>query len=110
MTPAPTGINFSHDMNTTTQTAPTATKPALTPEEKKAKLDQLIIDLAGDLKPEVDKIEASPMTTQNHYGNYGALLTTVSGGNQNTANLIALALIKAGANEQGVKSAMAVFF
>ena len=92
-------------MNTpATQTAPT---PSLTPEEKKAKLDQLISDLAGDLKPEVDKIEASPKTTKDHYGRYGAILTTVSGGNR---NIIALALIKAGANENGVKSALAVFF
>ena len=98
-------------MNTTsTQTAPTTTKPALTPEEKKAKLDQLIADLAGDLAPEVKKIEASPKTTQNHYGRYGALLSMFSNGNKNSANIIALALIKAGANEQGVKSALQVFF
>jgi len=93
-------------MNTATQTAP---NPSLTPEEKKAKLDQLIIDLAGDLKPEVDKIEASPMTTQNHYGRYGAVLSTAGGGNRRYAEIIALALIKAGANEQGVKDGLRCF-
>ena len=97
-------------MNTTTTNTITEPKPVLTPEEKKAKLEQLIIELAADLAPEVKRIEASAMTTQNHYGNYGSVLTTASGGNKDYAKLIALALIKAGANANGVRSALTVFF
>ena len=77
----------------------------ITAKEKKDKTTQLIKDLAGDLKPEVDKIESSIKTTQNHYGRYMSIL---GGFNSNQINLISLALIEAGANRGGVLSALKV--
>ena len=73
------------------------------------KLQQLIDGLAEDLKETVMKIEARPMTTKDHYGDYGALLSQVSGGNKNKAGLIALALVKAGANRNGVSYGLKLF-
>ena len=81
----------------------------LTPEEKKAKLKQLITDLADDLKPEVVKIEAKLATTQHHYGNYMAFISAIAR-DKSTATIIAAALVEAGANAQGVASAMRVSY
>ena len=81
----------------------------LTTEQKQAKLDTLIKDLANDLREEVQRIEASPDTTQNHYANYGALISRLAAGNQNVAKLISLALVKAGANRLGVSNAVKLF-
>lgn len=74
-----------------------------------AKTQQLIDDLATDLKQDVARIEASPETTQHHYGDYGGLISTVANGNKAVANLIGHALIKAGANAIGVANAIKLF-
>lgn len=74
---------------------------------KNTALNELIGELANDLAPTVSAIEQSPMTTKNHYGRYMALLSEL-GDNPNHKRLIALALIDAGANQQGVKSAMQI--
>ena len=77
--------------------------------EQRTKVDELVSDFAEMLKPEVDRIEATPATTQDHYGDYGALLSTVSNGDPRTAQLLALALIKCGANRNGVSWALKLF-
>ena len=74
--------------------------------ERAAKLEKLISDLAQDLRPEVERIEKGIKTTQNNYGHYMALISTVSKGNKGLAKLLSLALVRAGANPQGVASAM----
>ena len=69
-------------------------------------LDTLISDMAGDLKELVSDIEASPKFTQNHYGRYMAVLAGVAHGDSRKGQIVALALIRAGANPAGVQSAL----
>ena len=73
------------------------------------KLEELISELAGDLKEMVQQIEARPKTTQNHYGQYMGLLSGMAK-NKGHAQIIAAALIEAGANRQGVVSALKLSF
>ena len=61
-----------------------------------------------DIKGMVASIEAKPATTRNHYGDYGAALSKLSGGRKVVAQLLGLAFIKAGANSQGVNDALNV--
>lgn len=70
-------------------------------------IEQLIENLRPELEPEVKRIEASVKVTQHHYGAYMSLIATIA---QDTAmrQLIGLALIRFGANKQGVKSAMQI--
>lgn len=72
------------------------------------KLTQLINSLADDVKPEVQRIETKLATTQNHYGDYMTLISTASNGNRQIGKVLSLALVKAGANAQGVASALKV--
>ena len=72
----------------------------------KTPLDTMIDGLVDDLKEVVLTIEKSPKTTQNHYGRYMSLLSSLSHGDARMSKIIALALIKAGANRQGVASAL----
>ena len=74
------------------------------------KLAAMIDDLAGDLKEIVTEIEASPKTTQNHYGRYMSVITMTAKGNKGMGQVIAMALIKAGASPPGVKSALSLSF
>jgi RNA binding exosome subunit len=69
-------------------------------EEQKA----ILRDIARDLEPLVRDIEDSPMTTQNHYGDYMSVLSQA--GDSDNRRFIALALIDAGANKQGVRDAL----
>lgn len=69
----------------------------------------LIADLAADFRPLVAKIESSIATTQNHYGRYGALLSSLSKGDKTVAGVIFLALQAAGANAQGLRDAFKNF-
>ena len=70
---------------------------------------QLIADLTQDLAPLVRDIEASPATTQHHYGRYGAVISQFAKGNRSAAQVIALALMKAGGNKRGVVNGLALF-
>ena len=70
---------------------------------------QLINDLANDFKPVVREIESGIKTTQNNYGRYGGLIAQLSKGDKGVANIIALALIKAGANSLGVNNGLKLF-
>lgn len=64
----------------------------------------ILKDVAIDLEPLVRDIEDSPMTTQNHYGDYMSVLSQA--GDSDNKRFIALALIDAGANKQGVRDAL----
>ena len=74
------------------------------------KLDAAVKDLAGDFKDLVAEIEASVKLTQNHYGRYMSVIGRVAQGNRQTGQIVALALVKAGANRAGVASARQVSF
>lgn len=56
--------------------------------------------VAADMRPLVQAIEAQPPTTQNHYGQYMAVLSRHA---PNTAITMALCLCMAGANRDGVR-------
>jgi hypothetical protein len=78
-------------------------------EEMRLKIEQVVDSLVPDLKPEVARIEASLAATQNRYGDYGELLTSIAP-SKSKAQIVALALIKAGANRAGVASALQCFY
>jgi len=61
--------------------------------------NKLIEDLVTELKSSVDNIEKSLPTTKNHYGDYMAMLAMFD---DNKRKVIALALVRCGANKQGV--------
>ncbi len=73
------------------------------------KLQSLIDDIAKMMAPLVKEIEDGIKTTQNNYGRYGALLSQFSKGDKSKAKVISLALIKAGANVQGVENGLKLF-
>ena len=73
-------------------------------------LDSMIEELAKDLTEVVDGIEGSMETTKDHYGRYMSLLAQLGKGNERMTQVIALALIKAGANKQGIASALKLSF
>ncbi len=75
------------------------------------KLELLVADLAKDLESAVKAIESDKIpTTRNHYGKYMHLFIAVSHGDRATAAVVRLALLKAGANPQGVNDAFAASF
>ena len=90
-------------MQTTTQPTQAQHNPA---PAASAELALLIDGLADDLRDSVKEIEKSIPSTQNHYGRYMALLGQLSGNNRRTASILAAAMIRAGANSQGVRDAM----
>lgn len=65
----------------------------------------ILKDIAKDLEPMVRDIESSAMTTKNHYGDYMSVLSLIGGDNDHK-RFMALALIDAGANKQGVRDAL----
>jgi hypothetical protein len=69
-------------------------------ETKRSGLEQL----AEDLKDYVQKTEESLPTTQNHYGEYMRFLSLFKG----SRDIIATALVMAGANRAGVASALRI--
>jgi len=71
--------------------------------------NQLIMEMAKDLEPEVTKIENKPIqTTKNNYGDYIKWVSLAT--DKAAALIIATALIKAGANKAGVQSALLAQF
>lgn len=73
-------------------------------------LDATVTAIAGDLKRIVDDIETEPIkTTQNNYGRYMNVLGLLGKGNIAATQVIALALIEAGANRAGVMSALKIY-
>jgi hypothetical protein len=73
-------------------------------------LDTLVNELAEDFRPQVTKIESGYKMTQNHYGRYMELLCQMAKGDKNLAMVFSLAMIKAGANREGIKSALKILF
>ena len=75
-------------------------------ENLPAKVVEIVTDLAKDFKPIVDKIENTKVkTTQNNYGQYMGFISKMSHNDKATMVIVGLALIEAGANHNGVKSA-----
>jgi hypothetical protein len=70
------------------------------------KILAVINDVAEDLRDLVTDIEAGIETTQDHYGDYLGILTTMGQGDAGFRKVIAVALLKAGANHDGVQSAL----
>ena len=75
---------------------------------EQAKIDALVDDLAGDMRDIVASIEKGMKTTQNHYGRYMSLILAVGQDDPATKKIVALALVKAGANQAGVTSALSL--
>lgn len=71
---------------------------------------KLIDDVANELRPIVVVIEASPQSTQFHYGRYLEILIATAKGDSTRGKAVALALMKAGANKLGVLSAYRILF
>jgi hypothetical protein len=78
--------------------------------EQQASLDRIVADLVPDLQPLVAEIEKSLPTTRNHYGRYMSLIGSLSKGSIAMGKVISLALVKAGANAQGVQDAFKLSF
>ena len=75
-------------------------------ENLDARVVEIVTDLAKDFGPVVDKIENTKIkTTQNNYGEYMGFISKMSHNYKGTMVIVGLALIKAGANYNGVKSA-----
>jgi RNA binding exosome subunit len=72
-------------------------------------LGAIIDRIADQLRDAVAEIEASVPATRGHYGDYMALLGMLAK-DKRTAEILAAALKKAGANEQGVDDALRVSF
>ncbi len=73
------------------------------------KAQEIIDNLAAELREGVAEIEASVPTTRGHYGTYMGLFSQFAD-DIGQARVLAAALIKAGANEQGVNDALRVSF
>ena len=69
------------------------------------KHEQFIAELVPLVQSEVDRIEASIATTQDHYGKYMHLLTPYESG---LRLMVSKACIKAGANAAGVAAALRI--
>ena len=67
-------------------------------------LQIIVEEIADELVGQVKKIESRPQTTRFHYGDYLNIILRL-GGDKSTKKLIALSLIEAGANKQGVSDA-----
>jgi uncharacterized pyridoxal phosphate-containing UPF0001 family protein len=80
-----------------------------TKQETVDRARELIDGIARDLAETVQRIEAKTATTRNRYGDYMAVIGTLAD-NKAKATFIALALVKAGANRQGVSDAMRVMY
>lgn len=77
--------------------------------EADSRLAQIIDNLADKLREGVAEIEAGTPTTRGHYGTYMALFSQFAD-DVGQGRILAKALIKAGANEQGVNDALRVSF
>jgi hypothetical protein len=78
---------------------------------KQEKLNAIVKDLAGDFVSTVKEIEKEKYpTTRNHYGRYMNIISQLAKGSRQMGEVIALALVEAGANKQGVRDALRVSF
>ena len=78
----------------------------------RAKMVAEIAELAAHFVPEVKKIEKKIATTEDHYGDYMAFISTMvdelpeDADRRQRSRFIALVLLKAGGNERGIMAAM----
>lgn len=72
-------------------------------------VDDIVASLAADLEPAVQLIEEAPPVTRGHYGKYMAIFSQFAD-DASQGHILALALIKAGGNSQGVNDALRVSF
>ena len=73
--------------------------------------DEIMNELVIDLKPIVKRVERDTMSlTQGNYGEYLKLLSQPMCKDITNAKFLALALILAGANKQGVRNALAIAY
>lgn len=80
-------------------------------KEQEEKLKFVIDSLANDsdIIKLVRDIEAGPMTTKNHYGDYGAAISALANGSRTTAYVISQAMKKAGGSVEGIDWAVRLF-
>lgn len=86
-------------------------------ERQKAKLRDLVDELAPDFIQVVAEIESKPATTKGHYGKYLAFLQNLEefpafnakpgAGPVVARAFVAMLLIRAGGNEEGIREALA---
>ena len=68
------------------------------------KVEAVIQDIAQELAPLVDDIESETCkTTQHGYGRYMTVMAQLGQGDRDMIGIIALALLKVGANVEGVR-------
>lgn len=77
----------------------------MTIEDKKVLMEKAIESLAPEAKEAVQIVESKLATTQNHYGDYMALLSKFEGV---TRQVFALAMVRNGGNRQGIVSALQI--
>lgn len=78
----------------------------------KDNIDEVLNQLAAVVMPIVAQIESNLPTTQNHYGDYMAAISTLADkipGNARSVKLgVAVAMTKAGGNRAGIIAALKV--
>ena len=73
--------------------------------------NELMNETVTDLKPIVQSVERDAMSlTKGNYGEYLKLLSQPMCKDVTTAEFLAIALILAGANQQGVRNALAIAY
>lgn len=77
----------------------------MTNKEKQAKVDAFVKETAAFLRPMIKEIEKAPAVTQGHYGRYLSILLSFE--DTTIRKLVALSLLEAGANPDGVRGACA---
>lgn len=70
----------------------------------------LVDQIVPDVLETVQRIEAKPLKTRDHYEEYLKCIPILSQGNHCMATVVALAMVKAGGNRQGIMSAMACLY
>ena len=72
------------------------------------KVQAAIDNLTPDMVPIVKSIEDGIKTTQDNYGRYMSLLQQLAGSDKTMLFVVSRALVGAGANAQGVHSALGI--
>lgn len=78
-------------------------------QSEKDKAFAIIDKYVDAIKPLVEAIEARPMTTKGHYGDYMGVIAKMTK-NREQAVCLGLVLVRSGANKQGVVDAVRVCF
>jgi hypothetical protein len=73
------------------------------------KLSEMLRELEPEASAMVKAIEAKPMVTKDHYGEYLTVLSRVQDEHSlMAAKVLAIAMMKAGANQQGLRAALSI--